>query len=206
MNHYLRKDGKGRGSHRDAIGGHPYEDGGRRRTVPGRAKHWFISLIDSQLPTNMTEVAEAGLLVGVFRPGDEDGGGSGMGGRAKTGRKRTKMRAPQREGWLEVYEEKTRVAFLETDRREYSRKWVLLRDCWLYLYTNQEDVMRGRDAESVMSIDLRGSLCQRQPRLERTFFLESSALYTIHGHKHKMLFRTAAEQDVRVRETLPPHT
>ena len=102
---------------------------------------------------------------------------------AKATRKRTKMRAPQREGWLEVYEELTLVAFLESDKHQYKRKWVMLRDCWLYLYDSQEDVMLGRDAETVLSIDLRGTLCQRQPKLERTFFLESSALYTIHGHK-----------------------
>lgn len=150
-------------------------------------------------------MSQASASVGAFGPGDGGGGReSGVGSTGglhsgtKTGRKKAKMRAPQREGWLEVYEELTRVAFLETDRKEYTRKWVLLRDCWLYLYNNQEDVMKGRDAESVMSIDLRGSLCQRQPRLERTLYLESSALYTIHGHKHKMLFRTAAEEDVQV--------
>lgn len=120
------------------------------------------------------------------------------GARTKAVRKSKKMRAPQREGWLEVYEELKLVAFLETDKHEYKRKWVLLRDCWLYLYDSEEDVMLGRDAETVLSIDLRGTLCQRQPKLERTFFLESSALYTIHGHKHKMLFRTAAEEDIQV--------
>lgn len=112
---------------------------------------------------------------------------------------RPKLRPPQREGWMDVYEELARVAYLETDEHEYRRKWVLLRDSWMYLYDNQEDVMLGRDAETMLAIDLRGSLCQRQPKLERTFVLESSALYTVHGHKHKMLFRTAAEEDVQVR-------
>ena len=111
--------------------------------------------------------------------------------------KRPKIRPPQREGWIDVYEELTRVAFLEADRHEYQRKWVLLRDCWMYLYDSQEDVSLGREAETVLSIDLHGSLCMLQPKLERTFFLESSALYTVHGHKHRMLFRTAAEEDVQ---------
>ena len=131
---------------------------------------------------------------------DKDAAGAGENKEpagAQARRKRPKIRPPQREGWIDVYEELTRVAFLEADRHEYKRKWVLLRDCWMYLYNSQEDVSLGRDAETVLSIDLRGSLCMRQPKLERTFFLESSALYTVHGHKHRMLFRTAAEDDVQ---------
>ena len=103
------------------------------------------------------------------------------------------MRQPQREGWLEVYEELTRVSFLESGNRQYVRKWVLLRDCWLYFYDSQEDVAFGKDADNMMAVDLRGSLCEQHRSLERTFSLESSALYTIHGHKHKMLIRTAAD-------------
>jgi hypothetical protein len=113
------------------------------------------------------------------------------------GRKRSKIRAPQRDGWLEVHEELARVSFLERHKHEYKRKWVLLRDCWLYLCDNQEDVGLGMDDPNVLAIDLRGSLCQRHSA-ERTFSLESSALYTIHGHKRKMLFRTAAEEDIQV--------
>ena len=158
------------------------------------------------LTSDMSTGGRVGDFCGVEGArGDRDGGRGGDGseaggiGKKLTGRrKRVKLRAPQREGWLEVYEELRRVAFLEVDSHEYKRKWVLLRDCWLYLYDSQEDVTLGKDADTVLSIDLRGTLCQRQPQMERTFFLESSALYTIHGHKHKMLFRTAAEEDVEV--------
>lgn len=99
---------------------------------------------------------------------------------------------------MEVYEELARIAFLENDAHEYRRRWVLLRDCWLYLYDSQEEVALGQDAETVTSIDLRGALCHQHPSMERTFYLESSALYTVHGHKHKMYFRTAAEKDMQV--------
>ena len=112
-------------------------------------------------------------------------------------KKKKAMRQPQREGWLEVYEELTRVSFLESGNRQYVRKWVLLRDCWLYFYDSQEDVAFGKDADNMMAVDLRGSLCEQHRSLERTFSLESSALYTIHGHKHKMLIRTAADEDVQ---------
>jgi hypothetical protein len=131
--------------------------------------------------------------------GSESMRASGKPRRAKQGqRSRAKMRPPQREGWMEVYEELSRVSFFETDAHEYKRKWILLRDCWMYLYDSQEDVALGKDAETVTSIDLRGALCQQHPSMERTVFLESSALYTVHGHKHKMFLRAATEKDVQV--------
>ena len=131
--------------------------------------------------------------------GSESMRASGKPRRAKQGqRSRAKMRPPQRDGWMEVYEELSRVSFFETDAHEYKRKWILLRDCWMYLYDSQEDVALGKDAETVTSIDLRGALCQQHPSMERTVFLESSALYTVHGHKHKMFLRAATEKDVQV--------
>ena len=82
---------------------------------------------------------------------DKDAAGAGENKEpagAQARRKRPKIRPPQREGWIDVYEELTRVAFLEADRHEYQRKWVLLRDCWMYLYDSQEDVSLGREAET----------------------------------------------------------
>ena len=135
---------------------------------------------------------------------DESEGGAGRnversGQHATLKKKRAKkVRAPQREGWLEVYQEMVHVAYLETDKQVYKRKWVMLRDCWLYLYDNQDHVTLGRDAPSVVSIDLRGAVCNRELELERTFYLESSYLYSVQGLKHKIHCRTAAEEDIQV--------
>ena len=135
---------------------------------------------------------------------DEPEGGAGRnversGQHATLKKKRAKkVRAPQREGWLEVYQEMVHVAYLETDKQVYKRKWVMLRDCWLYLYDNQDHVTLGRDAPSVVSIDLRGAVCNRELELERTFYLESSYLYSVQGLKHKIHCRTAAEEDIQV--------
>ena len=71
-------------------------------------------------------------------------------------KKKKAMRQPQREGWLEVYEELTRVSFLESGNRQYVRKWVLLRDCWLYFYDSQEDVAFGKDADYHGQLRLEG--------------------------------------------------
>ena len=132
----------------------------------------------------------------------EGGAGSNVersGQHATLKKKRAKkVRAPQREGWLEVYQEVVHVAYLETDKQVYKRKWVMLRDCWLYLYDNQDHVTLGRDAPSVVSIDLRGAVCNRELELERTFYLESSYLYSVQGLKHKIHCRTAAEEDIQV--------
>eukprot|EP00286_Rhodomonas_abbreviata_P012023 CAMPEP_0181331470 /NCGR_PEP_ID=MMETSP1101-20121128/24517_1 /TAXON_ID=46948 /ORGANISM="Rhodomonas abbreviata, Strain Caron Lab Isolate" /LENGTH=312 /DNA_ID=CAMNT_0023440929 /DNA_START=63 /DNA_END=997 /DNA_ORIENTATION=+ len=106
------------------------------------------------------------------------------------------LRPPHRDGWIEVHEELQRVALLETATKEFVKRWAVLRDCWLYMFEEEQAMTHGREADHVVSINLRGSLCQRHPTLQRTFSLESSALFTIQGQRHVYLLRTSAEHEV----------
>lgn len=95
-----------------------------------------------------------------------------------------------------MHEEFERISLLEKKKHDYVKRWVVLRDCWLYLFTDEGAVTQGRNADHVVSVNLRGSLCQRHPEMQRTFTLESSALFTISGQRHVYVIRANSEEVV----------
>ena len=106
------------------------------------------------------------------------------------------MLPPSREGPLEFFEEKQRVRWFESIAVTFETRWVVLKDCVLAVYEDEEVALLNDQSESMLSIQLNGCICQRHSSFERTLVLENSAISTLLGTHRKILLRAETENEI----------
>lgn len=101
-------------------------------------------------------------------------------------------RPPERLGWVELREEKERLALIESKNRgRMDWRWLILKDCRLRIYMNEEEARMEPETAHIASCDLRGSVCCHDASLDRTLVLETGALTA--GRRRILTIRAETE-------------
>lgn len=104
-------------------------------------------------------------------------------------------RPPERSGWVELREEKERLALIE--RKSKGRmdwRWLILKDCRLRVYKNEEEARIEPETAHIISCDLRGSVCCHDAVLDRTLSLETGALTSSTLQRRVLTIRADTEE------------
>ena len=121
----------------------------------------------------------------------------------------SKQKSPCREGFLDVYQDARSIigkvpwfsqAPLLKKEILFIRRWVVLRDCWIFIFANEREVNLGEGAES-QTYDLRGCMCEIDPNNERTLRLETQSIALFASDiraSRSLLLRAKSEKDMKL--------
>ena len=102
----------------------------------------------------------------------------------------SKSQSPSRQGYVDIYEDSRKIVAQlpfsgwfgqnpsATKELIFTRRWIVLRDCWMYMFAKDTDVNLQNldDVSQRFTYDLRGSMCQIDAEHERTLRLETQSI------------------------------
>jgi hypothetical protein len=104
-------------------------------------------------------------------------------------------RPPERSGWVELREEKERLAFIESKNKgRMDWRWLVLKDCRLRVYKTEEEARIEPETAHIISCDMRGSVCCHDAVLDRTLSLETGALTSTTRLRRVLTIRADTEE------------
>eukprot|EP00291_Cryptomonas_curvata_P019427 CAMPEP_0172165454 /NCGR_PEP_ID=MMETSP1050-20130122/8422_1 /TAXON_ID=233186 /ORGANISM="Cryptomonas curvata, Strain CCAP979/52" /LENGTH=199 /DNA_ID=CAMNT_0012835929 /DNA_START=16 /DNA_END=612 /DNA_ORIENTATION=+ len=122
----------------------------------------------------------------------------------------TRRQAPSREGYIEFFEEVrsivTQVPWLGQApwlkrEPEFTRRWIIIRDCWMYSLENEKDKANVGEQVAGHTYDLRGSVCEPDAVYERTLRVETQAISLFASDmrsRHVLFLRVQSEHEIRL--------
>ena len=124
----------------------------------------------------------------------------------------TKNQCPSCQGYLDIFEDNRnligQIPFTSwfgqspsaTKELIFYRRWVVLRDCWMYIFAKETDAHLD-DVSQRFTYDLRGSMCHVDSEHERTLRLEtqSISLFASDARSRRvLLLRAKSETEMRL--------
>jgi hypothetical protein len=123
-----------------------------------------------------------------------------------------RSQSSSRQGYLDICEDSKKLvaqlpfsswfgqSSVATKELIFTRRWVLLRDCWMYVFSKHTDVNLDNVSQQ-FTYDLRGSTCQIHSGYERTLRLEtqSIALFASDARSRRvLLLRAKSNSELRL--------